>query len=549
MFKELKAIFGKRNGEVAMEEFFLLRQKQVSLTFTFIIIITVTILIPISFFLIHNPTAGFGSLCNLLIALFCAVLIIKGKVSLGGAIQLSAMTLVMCGILLQSALAKNGEYANVLVSILGLDLIIIVPSGIMAHRWFGVGLGLANGVLVNLCTTISGQQVLQSRRPIVFILFVITAAVVFYLTKIQDELLKKSITSSRSAEISLGKVKRLMDSISGLKREADASRISLSDSFNSVSSTLKLFRDGNESLSEASAFLDEKNRAASENLAGLMKEVDLIGQAAEGQKRLAESQKLSQDVIMGSVLAIRADVGKADESTRTLNELALSGKGVLGEASASIRGLTEYQTKTMEIISVLSKISAQTNLLAMNAAIEAAHAGDAGSGFAIVAEAVRELADSSGSRTKEIASIIKRMNVEIGEGTRKTELVAQMLFKLIEETNKAYGLVSSIAGTMESFVNGNRELQEGMASLAALSAELSGSADQERSIAAEFNRTFGSLEEYYGRISSNIGSLRTEAEKAKGVLEQAEKANREGEAVNRAIDALLVERGAEAGNA
>jgi methyl-accepting chemotaxis protein len=198
----------------------------------------------------------------------------------------------------------------------------------------------------------------------------------------------------------------------------------------------------------------------------------------------------------------------------------------------------------MEIVGTLSKISNQTNLLAMNAAIEAAHAGDAGSGFAVVAESVRELADSSGVRTKEIAGIIRTMNGEIVGSTERIQAVASSLFQVIEETARAYQIISSIAHTMDEFVAENRAMLDGVRSLAELAGVIVAAAEKERAVAAAFAETFDSLKNSFGVISEGITELKGYNADSSYILTKAQEAKAESVAVNRAIDEVLTDSSA-----
>jgi methyl-accepting chemotaxis protein len=542
MFKELKMIFGKLDTASTMEEYFLLRKKRVSLIFVFIILGSALAIVPVCFFIINNRVAGIGTAIIGLLGLLGGLFILRGHINVGGGVLLSSVGVILGGILLQAALAKDGTYVPVLTTIVALGIIVIIPSGIMVNAIYVLCLGVFFGVVINVCTTLSGIEMLQSRRTIVFIVYVISSVVVMYLTSIQNNLLKRAIEASNRSTKTLGSLKQMIDRLSALKREADSSQGSLAKAFESVSSIMGLFKTKNESLFEASRSLGEKTASTQENLGKLLHEVDSINSAVGRQKALADEHLDSQTRIVQSVEGIQKDVAEADEAARRLDSLAQGGKGTLEEAIGSIRGLSAYQEKTLEIIAVLSRISAQTNLLAMNAAIEAAHAGEAGSGFAVVAEAVRELADSSGSKTKEIAQIIKKMNGEINTGTEKTETVARMLYEVINETGRAYGLISRIASVMTAFVVENKALLEGIRGLAELTGSISESAEGEKRLASDFYGTFASLTEYFGQVSSDIDELKAYSLQSESIVAEAARARESSEAVNSAIDSLLVDK-------
>ena len=539
MLKQLATIFGKSDNDMTLDKYFKLRQQRVSLIFVLIILFSQAMFIPTCFLILNNQVAAIGSIVNAIIALICAIIIIRGKVTIGGGIELSSMSIVAFLILLQSAFVKNDEFPAVLISIVGIGLLLMMPSGIIVSTWFCPVLGFFFGISFNICITISGASELMGRRAMVFIIFIIGSAVMVYITRIQNDLLKRSIDMSKSSHASLDTLKKVMNSVVNLKQEADARHGLLINSFQSVSSIISSFKEKNESLYRLSRSFGEKNKVALDNLKILLGEAETVGNAVTQQKMLTDQNRENLDTIVESVISIKSDITSADESSRKLNDLASDGKVVLEEVIASISGLSVYQEKSMEIIAILSKISSQTNLLAMNAAIEAAHAGESGYGFAVVAEEVRDLADSSGMHTKEIAGIIKKMNVEITDSIKKTDETAQLLFQLLTETGKVYGLISHISGNMESFVNENKKLQENIKSLSDLAESINISSKKEGDIMEEFARTFDSLEKYFADVLDDINELKESGDHSYMIIGEIEKANAESEFVNEKINDLL----------
>lgn len=541
MFKEFKRIMGKSPVGLHVEEYFDLRRKRVSLIFLMMIGAAVLVLIPISFLLIDNPVAGIGAAVIAVLIIVSIVFVLIGKDRLGSAILLIFIALVFIGILLKPALTKDVTYGVVLTSIVGLSLIIMMPAGIMVSASFVGGLGAFFAVGVNVCTTLSENPEALGRRVIVVVIYVVSASVMFYLTKLQDNLLKLSVGEWEKSNQALASVSQIMVRIGELKQEADSSSGAIASSFDAIGEILAAFVLKNEDLYRASGSLGEASESAQGNLANLLSSVDSVRDSAVRQKTLVDTQSSSQDRMVKAVESIRSDIGRADEATKKLNSLAESGRGILGKTIASIKGLGEYQAKTLEIVGTLAKISNQTNLLAMNAAIEAAHAGDAGSGFAVVAESVRDLADSSGVRTKEIAGIVRTMNGEIEGSADGIQAVATSLYQMMEETQRAYDLISNIARTMDDFVGENRELAQGVRSISDLAGSIKESAERQRGISDSFATTFSTLKSTVRMLSGAIAELKSFDEQSATIIGKASSAKDESNAVNQAINQLLQE--------
>ena len=190
--------------------------------------------------------------------------------------------------------------------------------------------------------------------------------------------------------------------------------------------------------------------AADEMSAGATQQDQEITNTSSAVEELTVSMKQVSNNAEASAEAARRALDAAEQGNRAVRDTLEGMQRIRASVQATakkIKSLGDRSLEISEIINVINDITEQTNLLALNAAIEAARAGEAGRGFAVVADEVRKLAEHSRSATKDIAALIKAIQAETNEavvvmeeGTREVEVGAG----LADQAGKALEAISSV---------------------------------------------------------------------------------------------------------
>jgi len=190
--------------------------------------------------------------------------------------------------------------------------------------------------------------------------------------------------------------------------------------------------------------------SADEMTAGATQQDQEITNTSSAVEELTVSMKQVSNNAEASAEAARRALDAAEQGNRAVRDTLEGMQRIRASVQATakkIKSLGDRSLEISEIINVINDITEQTNLLALNAAIEAARAGEAGRGFAVVADEVRKLAEHSRSATKDIAALIKAIQAETNEavvvmedGTREVEDGAS----LADQAGKALEAISSV---------------------------------------------------------------------------------------------------------
>ncbi len=227
---------------------------------------------------------------------------------------------------------------------------------------------------------------------------------------------------------------------------------------NEISQNVQNIKD--QTVSQSSSVIE-----ASSAMEQIMHGIESLDQLIENQSvNVTESSSAIEEMI-ATISNVTQTLVKNDENIKKLIESSESGRNDLNKIADDIQQVAKESEGLLEISKVIQNIASQTNLLAMNAAVEAAHAGESGKGFAVVASEVRKLAESSGGQAKTVATILNKIRLSIETIMRSTEVVLSKFNAIENEIKTVSEQESFIRSAMEEQAIGNKHALEAIGQL------------------------------------------------------------------------------------
>jgi methyl-accepting chemotaxis protein len=173
---------------------------------------------------------------------------------------------------------------------------------------------------------------------------------------------------------------------------------------------------------------------------------DVTKEVEMERRVLTKTSEMTASVndLLGEIRAIAENSADAAGQAKTTKAAAVDGYAALQKSIASINAIQSSSVRVSEIVSVIGEIASQTNLLAFNAAIEAARAGQHGVGFSVVAGEVRKLAERSSQAAQEIAKLIDDSARQVGRGAEVSQEAARSFEGILGDVDKTVAAVATI---------------------------------------------------------------------------------------------------------
>ena len=269
-------------------------------------------------------------------------------------------------------------------------------------------------------------------------------------------------------------------------------------------------------------------RGSQEESGVIQKNVDVVNHVSSAITQISVNTEKATGSARAATETARAGAEIVERTVRGMEEI----KGTIDSAYAKVHGLGTRSREIGKIVATINGIADQTNLLALNAAIEAARAGEQGRGFAVVADEVRKLAERASSSTKEIAELISGIQAGV-------EQTIQAMEKGTEQISGGYDLVNKAGQSLREILKQSTEINGQVEQVSAAAQQLGAMSSEmvklSESISAIVEQNTAAMQE----MSTMASGVSRSVEDVAGVAEENSAATEEVSAAAEQIEAQM----------
>ena len=251
--------------------------------------------------------------------------------------------------------------------------------------------------------------------------------------------------------------------------------------------------------------------------------IDKLNVHVERQSSSVSQSSSAIEQMLANIQSVTQTLIKNSTNVKDLMEASEIGRAGLQGVAADIQEIARESEGLFEINSVMENIASQTNLLSMNAAIEAAHAGEAGKGFAVVAGEIRKLAESSSNQSKTISSVLKKIKGAIDKITHSTNDVLDRFAAIDNGVKIVSDQEENIRNAMEEQGAGSKQILDAIGQLNDITQQVKNGSEQMLEGSKEIITESRNLEKVTGEISGRMTEMSNGADQINVAVNEVNK--------------------------
>jgi methyl-accepting chemotaxis protein len=251
--------------------------------------------------------------------------------------------------------------------------------------------------------------------------------------------------------------------------------------------------------------LSERIQGSATGVEQIDANIGSVAGLVERQMQSVQGATSAVEQMSANIESVAGIANQRSADSRALADVTQTGSDRISETVTHIRTISSSVDETLTLIDVINNVASQTNLLAMNAAIEAAHAGDAGRGFAVVATEIRNLAESTAESAHQVTDTLKKLADNIQAAVVATEESGIAFSNVRSHSEAVTTAFDEIVSSTGELSVGSQEVVKSAQELTEISEQVSGAIEEMRTGSAEVAQSFAAVREASGHVERQTG--------------------------------------------